>query len=123
MQPGWQHEKEMIHEQTEGQLKPFLTSNPSRWATQNWHRRGTWDLEREMLSASLQARSEQVLPAISSNNPGAKGCRAEFEQPFPRNSCKAGLSLLHKQLLGCFALQHSACGQVGMASAEKPSQP
>lgn len=130
MQPEQQHGKDKSHKQTEGQLKPHPTPHPPTLSHPNlaWKRHRAHGIEKgRCFAASPQVRGERV-PALKQqsapNNPGGMGCKAEFAQSFPGKSCKAGLSLLRKQQLCCFALCSTvpAVRQV-VAFAEEPSQP
>lgn len=134
MQPDQQQGKELRREETEGQLNPSPTLHPPSWATQTWHGSSTALPPRhtglgrgDALPASPQVSGEQALAvkqAVGSNNPGAKGHKAEFARSFRGKSCKAGLSLLRKQLLCCSALCSTVLAiRQAMASAEEPSQP
>lgn len=130
MQPEQQHGKDKSHEQTAGQLKPHPTPHPPTLGHPNlaWKRHRAHGIEKgRCFAASPQVRGERVLALkqqMAPNNPGGMGCKAEFAQSFPGKSCKAGLSLLRKQQLCCFALCSTvpAVRQV-VAFAEEPSQP
>lgn len=80
-QPDQQRGAEKSPEQTQGLLTPCPTPQPPSWVTRTLHGRGTWDLEGEML-CGLPAGEERAdagsKTAISSNHPGAKGCKVEL---------------------------------------------